>query len=90
MTKFAATKEKVKLWKYIEDIYFFEVNTKYISSSELKTSEFSWVRSTNENFDVFNSQDEIYLVFTKKSKFSFFLEDLQLINLLTMLQAESQ
>ena len=24
----------------IEDIYFFEVNTKYISSSVLKTSEF--------------------------------------------------
>ena len=80
--------------KYIEDIYFFEVNTKYISSSVLKTSEFSWVRSTNENLDVFNSWDEIYLVFTKKSKFSFYsilvLEDLQLINLLTMLQAESQ
>ena len=29
------------LVRYIEDIYFFEVNTKYISSSELKTSEFS-------------------------------------------------
>ena len=27
--------------KDIEDIYFFEVNTKYISSSVLKTSEFS-------------------------------------------------
>ena len=27
--------------EYIEDIYFFEVNTKYISSSLLKTSEFS-------------------------------------------------
>ena len=26
---------------YIEDIYFFEVNTKYISLSVLKTSEFS-------------------------------------------------
>ena len=26
---------------YIEDIYFFGVNTKYISSSVLKTSEFS-------------------------------------------------
>ena len=35
--------------KYIEDIYFFEVNTKYISSSELKTSKFSRVRSTSEN-----------------------------------------
>ena len=29
----------------IDDICFFEVNTKYISSSELKTSEFSRVRS---------------------------------------------
>ena len=27
--------------EYIEGIYFFEVNTKYISSSVLKTSEFS-------------------------------------------------
>ena len=27
--------------EYIEDIYFFEVNAKYISSSVLKTSEFS-------------------------------------------------
>ena len=49
----------------IEDIYFFEVNTKYISSSVLKTSEFSQVRSTSENSDVFNSRDEIYLVFTE-------------------------
>ena len=31
--------------KYIEDICFFEVNTKYISSSELKISEFSRVCS---------------------------------------------
>ena len=45
--------------KYIEDIYFFEVNTIYISSSVLKTSEFSRVRSTSENFDVFNSRDDI-------------------------------
>ena len=51
---------------YIEDIYFFEVNTKYISSSELKTSNFSRVRSTSENLDVFKSRDEIYLVFTDK------------------------
>ena len=34
----------------------------------------------SENFDVFNSRDEIYFVLTKKSKFSFYfiflLEDL--------------
>ena len=58
--------------QYIEDIYFFEVNTKYISSSVLKTSEFSRVHSTVENSDVFNSRDEIYSVLTEKSKFSFY------------------
>ena len=46
--------------QYIEDIYFFEVNTKYISSSVLKTSEFSRVHSTSENSDAFSSRDEIY------------------------------
>ena len=47
---------------YIQDICFFEVNTKYISLSELKTSEFSRVRSTSENIDVFNPEDEIYFM----------------------------
>ena len=38
------------------------------------SSEFSRVRSTSEKFYVFNSRDEIYLVFTeKKRKFSFYL-----------------
>ena len=50
----------------MEDIYFSEVNTKYISSSVLKTTVFSRVRSTSENFDVFNSRDGIYLEFTEK------------------------
>ena len=48
--------------QYIEDIYFFEVNTKYISLSELKTSEFSRVCSTSENSDVFNS-DMKYILY---------------------------
>ena len=69
--------------QYIEDIYFFEVNTKYISSSVLKTSEFSRVHSTVENSDVFNSRDEIYLVFTEKKVNFFFIlyffRDLRLI-----------
>ena len=52
--------------QYIEDIYFFEVNTKYIKSSEFKTLKFSRVRSTSENLDVFKSRDEIYLVFKDK------------------------
>ena len=42
----------------------------YIASSVLKTTEFSRVRSTCENSDVFNSRDEIYSMFTEKSKFS--------------------
>ena len=57
--------------RYIEDICLFEVNTKYISSSELKISEFSRVRSTSENCDVFNSRYEIYLVFTEKKQIFF-------------------
>ena len=59
------------------------MNTKNISSSVLKTSEFSRVRSTSENSDVFNTRtsersdvfnthDEIFLVFIEKSKFSFY------------------
>ena len=52
--------------KYIEDIYFFEMNTKNISSSVLKISEFSRVRSTSEHSDVFNTRDEIFLVFIEK------------------------
>ena len=49
-------------------IYFFEVNATFISSSVLKTSEFSRVRSTSVNSDLINSRDEIDLVFTKKKK----------------------
>ena len=70
----------------IEDIciYFFEVNAKYISSNVLKTLEFSLVHSTNENSDVFNSRDKIYLIFTeKKVNFLFFLLFLGYIQCLT-------
>ena len=38
------------------------MNTKYIASSVLKTSKCSRVRSTSENFVVFNPGDDIYLV----------------------------
>ena len=47
----------------------FTVNTKYMSSRELKTSKFSLVLRTRENYDVFSTLDEIYLVFTSKSKY---------------------
>ena len=40
---------------YIEDIYFFEMNTKYISSNVLKISVNSRVRSASEIADIFNT-----------------------------------
>ena len=44
------------LFEYdIEDIYFFQVNTKYISSSVMKISVSSRVRSTNVFSDIFNA-----------------------------------
>ena len=39
--------------------FIFLVNTKYMSSRELKTSKFSFVLRTHENSDVFNTLDEI-------------------------------
>ena len=41
--------------KDIEDIYFFEVNTKYISSNVLNISVISRVRSTSDIADIFNT-----------------------------------
>ena len=54
MRKMVYLSMKKKIY-YIEDIYFFEVNTKYISSSVLKISEISRVRSTSEIADIFNT-----------------------------------
>ena len=51
---------------YKEDIYFFEVNTKYISSNVLRISEIIRVRSTCDIADIFNTYDEIFLGFTDK------------------------
>ena len=41
--------------KKMEDIYFFEVNTKYISSNVMKISVNSRVRSASEISDIFNT-----------------------------------
>ena len=49
-----------------KNIYFFEVNTKHISSHVLKISENSLVLRTREFTDIFIKFDEIYLVFTSK------------------------
>ena len=48
-----------KKYKLKENILYFSVNTRYISSRELKTSEFLRVRSTSENSDVFNTLDHL-------------------------------
>ena len=59
MTLHVRAKMLCNVWSYdtifdIEDIYFFEVNTKYISSNMLKISAFPRVRSTSEIDDIFN------------------------------------
>ena len=41
--------------QYIEDIYFFAVNTIYISLNVLKLSVISRVHSTSEIADIFNT-----------------------------------
>ena len=48
------------------DIYFFEVNTKYISSNVMKihVSVNSRVHSTSKISGIFNTEGEIVFVFT--------------------------
>ena len=62
--------KKVKFFslygKNKKKIYFFSVNTKNISSHVLKISAISLVLRTREINDIFNTFDEIYLVFTSK------------------------
>ena len=62
--------KKVKFFplygKNEKKIYFFSVNTKNISSHVLKISAISLVLRTREISDIFNTFDEIYLVFTLK------------------------
>ena len=51
--------------KYIEDIYFFEVNTKYISSNALNIS--------NLKLLIFSTHEMKYIWYLpKKGKFSFY------------------
>ena len=57
--KFFSVTEKIK-----RKFTFFSVNTKNISSHVLKISAISLVLRTREITDIFNTFDEIYLVFT--------------------------
>ena len=64
------------MYGYIEDIYFFDVNTKYIwyiSSNVLKISVISRVRSTSETADISNTFDKIYQIYLPKKSKIFFL-----------------
>ena len=45
-----------------------------MSSRELKSSKFSFVLRTRENFDFFNTLDEIYLVFTQEVNILYILD----------------
>ena len=60
--------KKVKFFPFTEknkkNVYFFSVNTKNVSSPVLKISTISLVLCTREIADIFNTFDEIYLVFT--------------------------
>ena len=62
--------KEVKIFPFTEKIKrkftFFLVNTKNISSHVLKISAISLVLRTREITDIFNTFDEIYLVFTSK------------------------
>ena len=53
-------------YKIKENLLFFSVNTKNISSHVLKISSISLVLRTRENAGIFNTFDEIYLIFTSK------------------------
>ena len=59
MTLRVRAKVLLHVWSYdiygIEDIYFSEVNTKYISSNVMKISVNSRVRSMSEFSDIFNT-----------------------------------
>ena len=58
---FSPLTEKIK-----RKFLFFSVNAKNISSHVLKISAISLVLRTGEISDIFNTFDEIYLVFTEK------------------------
>ena len=51
---------------FLEDIYFFVVNTKYISSNVLKISVISLVHSKSEIVDILSTFDEIVWYLLKR------------------------
>ena len=59
--KFSPKQKKIK-----KKIYFFSVITKNISSRVLKISAISFVLRTRDITDIFNTFDEMLLVFTSE------------------------
>ena len=57
---------------YIENVYFFQGNTKYISSNGFKISVISRVRSTSEISDIFHTRWNILVLTEKKVNFLYF------------------
>ena len=57
---------------YIEDIYFFEVNTKYISSNVLKISIFHECVARVKLLIFSTHEMKYFWYMPKKSKFSFY------------------
>ena len=59
--------------QYIEDIYFFEVNTKYISSSAVKKISIFYECVARVKMLIFSTHEMKYIWYLpKKSKFSFY------------------
>ena len=64
---------KCNYLKYIEDIYFFEVNTKYISSSAVKKKSVFFTSYALVKMLIFSLHEMKYIWYLpKKSKFSFY------------------
>ena len=62
----------INMKKTIKDIYFSEVNIKYISLNVLKILVISRVRSTSKIADIFNTLDETIIgIYRKQLKFLF-------------------
>ena len=63
---FSYASKFISMWSKIDEFYFFEMNTKFISLNVLKISAISRVRSTSVIADIFNTRGEIFLVLTEK------------------------
>ena len=68
--------QKILMPRIYRGYLLFEVNTKHISSSVLKTSEFSWARSTSEIL-MFSTHEMKYIRYLPEKKYFFYFLLLQ-------------